>query len=69
MKFRKIKRNLEKNKTDFIGLKGGVVRCQVLYNVDSLEPKTVHLLHLNFINVDRSVCLCLLVSKINNFHC
>ena len=37
---------------------GGPLR--VLYNVDSQEPATVHLLHLSFTDVDGGVCLCVL---------
>ena len=39
---------------------------QVLSDGNSKEPKTVHLLYLSSIDVDRDLCLCLLYSKINN---
>ena len=42
------------------------VMTKVLSDGNSKEPKTVELLHLSSTDADRAVCLCLLLSYINN---
>lgn len=40
---------------------------KILSNFNSQEPKTVNLLHLSSIDVDREVYFCIILSKISDF--